>query len=93
MYGKRCGWAKGHGYRPVLDKILNSKNENELMGLKEYILDIDEPIALLAMPLSINTLGHLLEDKASFLLTKVHSVLSAPKDIRAPVRILHSSLR
>lgn len=83
-------------YQPVLEHLLNPRDENESRRLENEFRDIVGVIILLTTPLSVHSLGKLLslpEGNISFLLRKLHSVLSVPKSIHLPVRFLHLSFR
>lgn len=83
-------------YQPVLEQLLNPRDGNESRRLENEFRDIVGVIILLTTPLSVHSLGKLLslpEGNISFLLRKLHSVLSVPKSIHLPVRFLHLSFR
>lgn len=83
-------------YLPVLNQ-LTSKDEVDSSELLAEFHDIVGVIILLATPLSVNSLGQLLDisvNDISELLDPLHSVLNMPSQIdEAPVRILHLSFR
>ncbi|KAJ5998597.1 hypothetical protein N7451_006407 [Penicillium sp. IBT 35674x] len=83
-------------YKPVLEQALYSSNQRESRDLQEEFCEIVGSIIILATPLSVTTLGRLLdlpERKITFLLNRLHSVLSVTEDSNTPVRILHLSFR
>jgi len=83
-------------YQPVLEQLLNPRDVDESRRLENEFRDIVGVIILLATPLSVHSLGKLLdlpEGNISFLLRKLYSVLSVPNNIHLPVRFLHLSFR
>jgi len=83
-------------YQPVLEQILNPSDEIESRELENEFRDIVGAIILLTAPLSVQSLGKLLdvpEGNISFLLKKLQSVLSVPEAFHLPIRILHLSFR
>lgn len=83
-------------YLPVLEQLLSRSDEDESKELLKEFQDTVGIIILLASPLSINHLARFLDisgNDISDLLNNLHSVLSVPENIDAPVRILHLSFR
>ncbi|KAJ6189996.1 hypothetical protein N7519_000017 [Penicillium mononematosum] len=83
-------------YVPVLKQLLTGQNETESRKLLEEFKEIVGVIIILATPLSINSLSHLIDresDDVKCRLDQLHSVLSVPNNFDTPVRILHLSFR
>jgi hypothetical protein len=83
-------------YLPVLYQLLSDANGGEIEQLKQEFQDIIGVIVLLATPLSVNGLAHLINlptDDVNNRLEGFHSVLSVPENINSPVRIFHLSFR
>ncbi|CAI7644813.1 unnamed protein product [Penicillium crustosum] len=83
-------------YVPVLKQLLTGQNETESRKLLEEFKEIVGVIIILATPLSINSLGRLIDresDDIKCRLDQLHSVLSVPNNFDTPVRILHLSFR
>ncbi|CAI7609840.1 unnamed protein product, partial [Penicillium glandicola] len=83
-------------YVPVLKQLLTGQNEIESRKLLEEFKEIVGVIIILATPLSINSLSHLIDresDDVKCRLDQLHSVLSVPNSFDIPVRILHLSFR
>lgn len=83
-------------YIPVLKQLLTGQNETESQKLLEEFKEIVGVIILLATPLSINSLSHLIDiesDDVKCRLDQLHSVLSVPNNFDTPVRLLHLSFR
>jgi hypothetical protein len=83
-------------YLPILMQFLNNQDDDESEQLLQQFRQIIGSIALLAVPLSMNTLCMFLdisERVISKLLDSFLSVLNIPSDHDLPVRILHSSFR
>ncbi|KAF7588866.1 hypothetical protein BBP40_005051 [Aspergillus hancockii] len=83
-------------YEPVLKQILISEDEIESKEFGKEFCSIVGVIILLATPLMVDALGKLLnlaKEDISYLLNKLHSVLSVAQNLDAPVRILHLSFR
>ena len=83
-------------YIPVLKQLLTGQDETESQQLLEEFKDIVGSIIILATPLSIKSLSHLVgrePDDIKYRLDHLHSVLSVPNDYDTPVRLLHLSFR
>ncbi|CAG8278661.1 unnamed protein product, partial [Penicillium salamii] len=83
-------------YVPVLKQLLTGQNETESRKLLEEFKEIVGVIIILATPLSINSLSHLIDresDDVKCRLDQLHSVLGVPNNFDTPVRILHLSFR
>ena len=83
-------------YQQVLEQVLDPDNESESEDNVKKFKDIVGIICFLATPLSMHILGQFLGipmEDISYLLNKLHSVLSIPEEINAPVCILHLSFR
>jgi hypothetical protein len=83
-------------YIPVLEQLLTGQNETESRELLEEFKEIVGVIIILATPLSINSLSHLIgreSDDVKCRLDQLHSVLSVPNNFDTPVRLLHLSFR
>ncbi|OQD78613.1 hypothetical protein PENDEC_c001G00665 [Penicillium decumbens] len=83
-------------YIPVLKQLLTGQDEAESQQLLEEFKEIVGAIIILATPLSINSLGQLIDRKPRDVkrrLDQLHSVLSVPDDFDTPVRLLHLSFR
>ncbi|KAJ5335724.1 uncharacterized protein N7506_005660 [Penicillium brevicompactum] len=83
-------------YVPVLKQLLTGQNETESRELLEEFKEIVGMIIILATPLSINSLSHLIDrdsDDVKCRLDQLHSVLGVPNNFDSPVRILHLSFR
>jgi hypothetical protein len=83
-------------YIPVLNQLLTGQNETESQTLLEEFKEIVGVIIILATPLSINSLRHLVgkePDDIKLRLDQLHSVLSVPTNFDSPVRLLHLSFR
>ncbi|KAJ5971706.1 uncharacterized protein N7479_001624 [Penicillium vulpinum] len=83
-------------YIPVLKQLLTGQNETESQKLLEEFKEIVGVIIILATPLSINSLSHLIDiesDDVKCRLDQLHSVLSVPNNFDTPVRLLHLSFR
>ncbi|CAG8184312.1 unnamed protein product [Penicillium nalgiovense] len=83
-------------YIPVLKQLLTGQTKTESRKLLEEFKEIVGVIIILATPLSINSLGHLIgreSDDVKCRLDQLHSVLSVPNNFDTPVRILHLSFR
>jgi len=83
-------------YIPVLKQLLTGQDETESQQLLEEFKEIVGAIIILATPLSINSLGQLIDRKPRDIkrrLDQLHSVLSVPDDFDTPVRLLHLSFR
>ncbi len=83
-------------YLPVLDQLLVGLNESEKCEMAEKFKQVVGSIVILASPLSVSSLAHLLaiplgdvEDQLDLL----HSVLNIPTDLSIPVRLFHLSFR
>lgn len=86
----------GSTYIPVLKQLLTGQNETESRKLLEEFKEIVGVIIILATPLSINSLSHLIDresDDVKCRLDQLYSVLIVPNDFDTPVRILHLSFR
>ncbi|KAE8311019.1 hypothetical protein BDV41DRAFT_357646 [Aspergillus transmontanensis] len=82
-------------YLPVLNQLLGEDKDDSQELLDEF-RHIIGAIILLATPLSIESLGRLLQipgEDISELLDHLNSVLNIPSNMDAPVRILHLSFR
>ncbi|EED20635.1 platelet-activating factor acetylhydrolase isoform 1B alpha subunit, putative [Talaromyces stipitatus ATCC 10500] len=82
-------------YLLVLNQTIQNDEDDPAEVLKEF-QDIIGTIILLATPLSIISLArllHLQADDIIELLDPLHSVLNIPKNLGAPIRILHLSFR
>ncbi|CAG8140451.1 unnamed protein product [Penicillium nalgiovense] len=83
-------------YIPVLKQLLTGQNETESRTLLEEFKEIVGVIIILAIPLSINSLSHLIDrelEDVQCRLDQLHSVLSVPNNFDTPVRLLHLSFR
>ncbi|KAJ5829091.1 uncharacterized protein N7525_007344 [Penicillium rubens] len=83
-------------YVPVLKQLLTGQNETESQQLLDEFKGIVGVIIILATPLSINSLSHLIgreSDDVKCRLDQLHSVLSVPNNFDTPVRLLHLSFR
>ncbi|PIG89297.1 hypothetical protein AARAC_010795 [Aspergillus arachidicola] len=83
-------------YLPVLNQLFFNASQGEKKQLKKEFQDIVGVIILLAAPLSVNSLSQLINlprDDIKNRLDGFHSVLSVPRNIDAPVRMLHLSFR
>ncbi|KAE8155521.1 hypothetical protein BDV40DRAFT_294264 [Aspergillus tamarii] len=82
-------------YLPALNQLIG-ENEDDSQELLEEFRHIVGVIILLATPLSIESLGRLLQtpgEDISKLLDHLNSVLNTPSNMDTPVRILHLSFR
>ena len=83
-------------YLPVLNQLLSNTSQGERKQLKQEFQDIIEIIILFAAPLSVNSLSQLVNLPRNDIknrLNRFHSVLSIPRNIDTPVRMLHLSFR
>lgn len=83
-------------YLPILTRLLEDLDDDETEQLVQQFKDIVGVIVLLAVPLSVNSLSHLLRIRPAVinnLLSSFQSVLHIPGDQDMPVRVLHSSFR
>jgi hypothetical protein len=83
-------------YIPVLKQLLTGQNETESGELLKEFKEVVGVIIILATPLSINSLSHLIDresDDVKCRLDQLHSVLSVPNNFDTPVRLLHLSFR
>ncbi|KAL6904116.1 WD40 repeat-like protein [Trichoderma evansii] len=83
-------------YFPVLDRLiagLSPSKRQEVLDSFRYLIG---SIIVLAQPLSIRSLSHILSVSTDIIedqLDLLHSVLSIPTDLDTPVRLLHLSFR
>lgn len=85
-------------YRPILDQLVEDLDDLERKELLARFRKIVGAIILLADPLSIVSLGELLDienDEIRYLLNSLHSVLDVPEDDQPEhsVRLFHLSFR
>lgn len=83
-------------YMPVLNQLLTGQDEWDSQQLVQEFKEIVGVIILLADPLSVNALAQLLNMGISDInnrLYLLHSVLDIPRNLDAPVRLLHISFR
>ncbi|KAJ5865139.1 uncharacterized protein N7529_007055 [Penicillium soppii] len=83
-------------YIPVLKQLLTGQNKTESWELLKEFKEVVGVIIILATPLSINSLSHLIDresDDVKCRLDQLHSVLSVPNNLDTPVRLLHLSFR
>jgi hypothetical protein len=83
-------------YLPVLNQLTFERTDQDKADLLAEFRDVVGPIVLLAQPLSVRSLARLLNTEAGNIhgqLNSLHSVLSVPKKIDAPVRLFHLSFR
>lgn len=83
-------------YLSILNQLLTGQDEDESEQLMREFREIIGVIIILRSPLSVSTLSRLLDipkDDISNRLDSLHSVLSIPNDLDAPVRLLHLSFR
>ncbi|KAL2671510.1 hypothetical protein Neosp_014100 [[Neocosmospora] mangrovei] len=80
-------------YRPTLDQLIAGRTGRAKENLRDF-RDVVGVIVLLAEPLSISNLSHLVDTPKPVIegiLRHLHSVLSVPNSSREPVRMLHLS--
>ncbi|EAQ88969.1 hypothetical protein CHGG_05588 [Chaetomium globosum CBS 148.51] len=83
-------------YLPVLDQLTSGRTDQDKAEVLAEFRSIVGPIILLAQPLSVRSLGQLLDvecENVHALLNSLHSVLDVPSVDDAPVRLFHLSFR
>ncbi|RCI10029.1 hypothetical protein L249_8732 [Ophiocordyceps polyrhachis-furcata BCC 54312] len=83
-------------YKPVLDRLLANRTTEDREKIVERFHNIVGSIVVLASPLSVIALSHLLSVDRRIInsqLHTLHSVLSVPSNNSVPVRLLHLSFR
>ncbi|KAF2466054.1 uncharacterized protein BDR25DRAFT_269130 [Lindgomyces ingoldianus] len=83
-------------YLTVLDHLLVGLRESQKQEVAERFRQVVGSIVILASPLSTHSLARLLRvslDTIEDQLDLLHSVLSIPPDLNAPVQLLHLSFR
>jgi hypothetical protein len=83
-------------YLPIITQILSSQDDDESAQLLQEFQETIGTILVLVIPPSINTLSELTNLSKSTIknrLNLLHSVLSVPKSLDTPVRVLHLSFR
>jgi hypothetical protein len=82
-------------YRPILDQLSVGSESAQRSLVQEFRIVVGA-IVLLVEPLSVSSLASLLDIPKAVIsrrLVSLHSVLSVPESIDAPVRLLHLSFR
>lgn len=83
-------------YRPILNRMIKNLNSKETRIVIGRFHKIVGSIIILADPLSVNALAHLLglpQDTVGGHLNLLHSVLRIPTSPHSPVRLFHLSFR
>ncbi|KAL5611102.1 hypothetical protein FOBRF1_007219 [Fusarium oxysporum] len=83
-------------YLPILNQLTFGRTDRDKAEFLAEFRDVVGPIVLLAQPLSVRSLAELLNvetDDIDDQLISLHSVLSIPPKIDAPVRLFHLSFR
>ena len=83
-------------YLPVLQRLFNNHSEKRKREMVEDFHKIVGTILILETPLSIASLSRLLDIPKAMIhirLSRLHAVLSIPKDEAMPVRLFHLSFR
>ena len=83
-------------YLPILNQLLDDEDEIDKERWIIQFREIVGGIVIMKSPLSITSLGHLLDTPKrdiSFRLQLLHSVLDIPTDENRPIRLLHLSFR
>ncbi|KAM7211054.1 vegetative incompatibility protein HET-E-1 [Rhypophila decipiens] len=83
-------------YLPILNHLIVGRTDSQRSQLLANFRDVVGPIVLLAQPLSVLSLGRLLDISPQVIdgrLKSLHSVLDIPLVDDAPVRLFHLSFR
>ncbi|KAK4205952.1 NWD2 protein, partial [Rhypophila decipiens] len=83
-------------YLPVLNQLTFEVPDQDKADLLAEFRDVVGPIVLLAQPLSVRSLAQLLDIEVKNIhgqLNSLHSVLSIPRTLDAPVKLFHLSFR
>lgn len=83
-------------YLPILNQLFDDEDEEEKQRQIRQFRDLVGSIVVLESPLSVSSLGHLLQlsnEDVRCRLDPLHSVLSIPASDDLPIRLLHLSFR